>query len=335
MGAGAVGSSVAGWIAPKYDNLFLLARGESANAIKSQGLKFYLKNEESSAVSVPIKVIESLDEISYPGIIVITVKNYDLDATSRTLQRQLGTIQPVIVGLQNGVDNQQILPRYFTKVIYGVVCYNAWRDRAGEVGHQERGYIILGTPANDLRPEQQEIQRIFRLGLDCTLTDRLEDAAHCKLAINLQNALIALVGFGKRPIESPNILVKMTMRLIWEGIRVIQAAGFKEHELGSNPSWNFIKMGAKLPASITSIVYQRNVKKFGPNSMTQDIWAGKTMTELESLNGYMLTLAQKVGVPMPINQTVYEIAKERFGQNFQPITEAELWTAIQKNLRKQ
>lgn len=129
--------------------------------------------------------------------------------------------------------------------------------------------------------------------------------------------------------------MKMTMKLIWEGIQVIQAAGFKEHELGSNPSWNFIKMGAKLPASITSIVYRRNVKKFGPNSMTQDIWAGKTTTELESLNGYMLTLAQKVGVPMPINQTIYEIAKERFGQNFQPITEAELWTAIQKKLRKQ
>jgi hypothetical protein len=48
----------------------------------------------------------------------------------------------------------------------------------------------------------------------------------------------------------------------------------------------------------------------------------------------MLTLAQKAGLIMPINQTVYEIAKERFGADFQPMTEMELLTAIHKRLQK-
>jgi len=47
-----------------------------------------------------------------------------------------------------------------------------------------------------------------------------------------------------------------------------------------------------------------------------------------------LTLAQKAGVPMPINQTIYEIAKERFGPDFQPMTEKELLFAIQNRLKR-
>lgn len=335
VGAGAIGSSVAGWIAPHYDGCFLLARGESAAAIKNRGLKFYLKGEEATAVPVPIKVIESLDDISPPDIIVVTVKNYDLDTTARTLRGHLEARQPIVVALQNGVDNQQILPRYFAKVIYGVVCYNAWRDGPGRVGHQKQGYIILGTPANDIRSEQQEVAAIFRLGLDCSLTERLEDAVHCKLAINLTNVLATLVGFQERPIKSFNKLAHMSARLILEGIQVIQAAGFKEHELGRIPSWNAIRMSAKLPESVTSVFYRFTAREeLGMNSTSQDIFGRKPTTELESLNGYMLTLAKKVGLPMPINQTIYEIAKERFGPDFQPMTEMELWATIRKGLKR-
>lgn len=333
VGAGAIGSSVAGWVAPHYDRLWLLARGETAAAIKTQGLKFYLKGEGAKAVPISIKVIESLSEISLPDIIFVIVKNYDLDATARMLRDQLGSHQPIIVALQNGVENQQVLPKYFTKIIYGVVCFNAWRDGPGRVGHQKHGYIILGTPANDLQPEQREVAAILRLGLDCSLTNHLEDAVHCKLAVNLTNALTTLIGFPKCPVKSFSEVAQMSARVIWEGIQVLKASGFKEHELGSIPSWNTIKISAKLPASVIKIFYRFTVREEpGLNSTAQDIFAGKATTELESLNGYMLSLAQKVGVPMPINQTIYEIAKKRFGPDFEPMTQKELWATIQNRV---
>jgi len=335
VGAGAIGSSVAGWIAPKYDKIFLLARGESAEVIKNQGLKFYLKGEEANATPVPIKVVESLDEVSTPDIIVIAVKNYDLEATAETLRTQLRTHQPIIVALQNGVENQRILPRYFTKIIYCVVCFNAWRDAPSRVGHQKRGYIILGTVGNDFKAEQQEVADILRLGLDCNLTDRLEDAVHCKLAVNLTNALTALVGFQAQSNRFSGALAHMSSRLIWEGIQVIKANGFKEHELGGIPSWSTIRISAALPEFVTSIFYRLAVREeLGPNSTAQDLSAGKTTTELEYLNGYMLNLAQKAGLSMPINKAIYEIAKERFGPHFQPMTETDLLAAVQERLRK-
>ena len=81
VGAGAIGSTIAGWIAPKYGNLSLLARGETLEVIKNRGLKSYLKGERSAATALPVHAIASLSEIELPDIIVVTVKNYDLEMT--------------------------------------------------------------------------------------------------------------------------------------------------------------------------------------------------------------------------------------------------------------
>ncbi len=332
VGAGAIGSSVAGWISPHYDNTKLLARGEVLTAIKHNGLKLYSTGKHAIRMTIPIPVIEAVSEIPPPKIIVLCVKNYDLESTAKVLRDQLGDFQPIIVALQNGVENQRILPRYFTRVIYGVVSYNAWKDRPGEVGSESNRFLVIGTPENNLQDEMQDVARIFRLGFHCTITNRLQDAAHCKLAINLGNAAMTLMGFQKRPIKSFKILVQIATKLLWEGVQVLQAAGFREHPIGKIPSWKMIRMGAKLPPILTSFLYRFGTKKIGLNSMSQDIFGGKFTTELDSLNGYMLDLAKTVGVPMPINQTIYDLAKERFGPSFEPIPETELWHAIQLKL---
>ena len=332
VGAGAIGLSITGWIFPQNKNLHLLARGESVAAIRSHGLRLYQIGQEATTAPIPVKVIESIDEIPPPDIIIITVKNYDLDRTAQTLRHQLGNCQPIVASLQNGVENQQILPKYFSRAIYGVVCYNAWRDGVGKVSYVRRGYLIIGTLRSDLRTELQTVEDVFKPGLECSVTNRLQDAVHCKLAINLINALMALVGFRKRSIESEKILVHMTTRLLEEGIKVLQAAGFEEHDLGSLPSWSDIRIAVNVPESPANPLYDFIVNRVGPTSMTQDVFSGKTTTELESLNGYMLELARRVGVPMPINQAIYEIAKERFCSGFRPIEEIDLWEMINNRI---
>jgi len=333
VGAGAIGLSVAGWMFPHQENLHLLARGESVSTIRKNGLHLYRAGQEATTSPIPLKVVESLDEIPPPDIIIITVKNYDLDRTAQMLRRQLKNRQPIVASLQNGLDNQHILPKYFSRTVFGVVCYNAWREAVGRVAFVKRGRLIIGTPRNDLQPELQIVRDVFIAGLECSITDRLHDAVYCKLAINLINALMALVGFRKRSIESEKILVHMTTRLLWEGIQVLQAAGFREHELGSSlASWSDIRTAVNIPESPENPLYDFIVNRVGPTSMTQDVFGGKASTELESLNGHMLELARSVNVPMPINQAVYEIAKERFCSNFKPIQEIDLWEMINNRI---
>jgi 2-dehydropantoate 2-reductase len=332
VGAGAIGLSLAGWIFPYNENLHLLARGESVAAIRSQGLRLYQIGQEATTAPIPVKVIESLDEIPPPDIIVIAVKNYDLDRTAQMLRHQLGNYEPIVASLQNGLENQLILPKYFSRAVYGVVCYNAWREGVGKASFVKRGYVIIGTPRNELRSELQSVGDVFSPGLECSITDRLQDAVYCKLAINLINALMALVGFRKRSIESEKILVHMTTRLLAEGVQVLQAAGVKEHELGRMPSWSEIRIAVNIPESPSNPLHDFIVNRVGPTSMTQDVFGGKPTTELESLNGRMLELAHRLGVPTPISQAIYEIAKERLCSGFKPIQEIDLWEMINNRI---
>jgi hypothetical protein len=81
-------------------------------------------------------------------------------------------------------------------------------------------------------------------------------------------------------------------------------------------------------------MYRLNTKRLGLNSMAQDVFGGRATTELETLNEYMLNLAKRVGFSTPINETIYEVAKERFGPDFQPISEQELWRMIERKVRQ-
>ncbi len=226
VGAGAIGMSIAAWLAPHYEGISLLARGGSYEIIKKNGIRTYAREDGGRSKSIGVDVIRSISNTCPPEIVMIAVKNYDLESTCREIRSQLGGHQPIIVSLQNGVWNQRIMPEHFSRVIYGVICYNAWRDGPGVVGHDPKGYIIIGARSNDLDVEMDEVKSILDLGSDCMITDRINDAAHCKLVINLANPLMTLVGYQEREMTSYGVLGHMTLNLYKEGIGLLQRAGF-------------------------------------------------------------------------------------------------------------
>jgi len=124
FGAGAVGASIGTWVYPNYPHVSLLARGEHAAVMKEQGVTMiqYQHPKKSEKISVP--VIDDLEESSNANVVILSVKNYSLEEAAKTISEKLG--DPVVVTIQNGVENQKILPRYFSKLIFGVYCPNAW-----------------------------------------------------------------------------------------------------------------------------------------------------------------------------------------------------------------
>jgi 2-dehydropantoate 2-reductase len=330
VGAGAIGLSLTGWLFPYVESLHLLARGNSLVELRDSGVQ--LCHVGQGTKTYPAKVIASLDDVEHPDIILLTVKNYDIEAAAKMLRQQLGNEEPILVSLQNGVENQRLVPKYFSRAVFGVVCYNAWREGPGLVKFVKPGHVVIGALTAERASDLQTVARVLSQGLRCDITDHLQDAIHCKLVINLINGLMALVGFRKRSIESEKILVHMTTRLLAEGVAVLQAAGFREQDLGVMPSWHDIEVAVDMPESVENPLYDFIINRTGPTSMTQDVYGGKTNTELESLNGYMLELSRRVGVPMPINQAIYEIAKERLRPGFTAIEESDLWEMINNRI---
>lgn len=333
LGAGAVGASVGAWIAPHYDNIYFLDIGDTADAIEQNGITSYLGEAEQHRRTQSVRVIRDLAQIDPPDVIAVAVKTYSLDSVCKGIREKVGD-SPVIIGLQNGRENQAIIPQYFSKVAYCVVCYNAWLDSPGVVGYQKKGPLVLGTVDNSLQFEMDRISEIFNLGVETIVTHHLDNAVHSKMVVNLTNSLTTLIGHTFRKISDESLFQKLLSNLTYEGVKIVKAAGYNECKLGGMPSWGLMKAAATLPLFITRIPFKKNVEKMVISSMAQDILQkGSSQSELEALNGYFVGLADKHGVDIPYNRTIYEICRSEFQkQDFTPWDVRAVWEKVAANL---
>lgn len=333
FGAGAIGQSVGGWLAGVHENLYFLDRGEVAKTMKEKGITHFQQGKENEGVHVSVKVISDIKDARDADVIAIGVKTFSLEGVAKMIKDTVGD-RPFIVAMQNGVENQVILSKYFSKVIYCVIGYNAWIEKPGVVGYQKKGPLIFGTRNNELMDEMKEIAAVFNRGVETVVVDHLQDAAHSKVIINLTNSLTTLVGLGFKEISDYGYFQKLLSNLLYEGVQIVKAAGYHECKIGGMPPWLLIKLSAMLPQWITRPLFMKNVRKMVMSSMAQDIiQRGGHDSELETINGYIVGLADKHGVKAPYNRAIYELCKREFaGESFTPRDVKDVWKEVQPRL---
>jgi 2-dehydropantoate 2-reductase len=331
VGAGAIGASVAAWVAPHHSNFFIMDIGVVQNVLKNTGVTAYQADKpQMTRQTVKIKTIDNINELPDVDIIILAIKNYSLPAIAEMLKKTVGD-RPIIVSLANGLENQAILPKYFSKVIYTVISYNARLDEPAVVGYQKKGPLLIGTPDNSLSDELKMVQSILGSGCETIIVDHLQDAVHSKIVMNLTNALDTLVGQGYQPISNFDVYQKLLPNTLWEGVNIIKAAGYKECKMGGMPSFFLLWLGSIMPAWIARPIFKHKIKTMVMSSMTQDILLRHSGTsEIDSLTGYIVSLAEKYHVPAPYNKTIYRLAKERFGPDFQPMRCEDVLAEVEK-----
>ncbi len=90
-----------------------------------------------------------------------------------------------------------------------------------------------------------------------------------------------------------------------------------------------------MPRFISAPIFRQSMKKMNISSMAQDVLVRKsTENELETLNGYIMSLAQKYKVAAPFNKTIYEICRQEFSRpGFAPWDVKDVWRKIDQTLR--
>lgn len=333
IGVGAVGASIAGWLAPHYPRLTLLARGDNLAALNAHGIRLYQQGSPTPDRGIAVKSIANLAEMPTPDVIFLCVKNYSLDALCQQIKDTYGDA-PIIVGFQNGSANQQILPRYFSKVVYGIVYYNAWLDEPGLVGYQKCGPLALGTPDNSLMAPMTQLAALLSCGVPTHVTRQLNDAIVTKIIINLTNSFTTLIGFPHQTGGTEDQFQRILANLLYEGTRIAKAAGHKESQQGGMPSWTLLKLAAIAPLWLTRPLFRKNVKKMVISSMAQDvIQHHRGDSELDDINGHMIRLADQHGVAAPYNRAVYQLCQKTFAQApFTPMPLDAVWLAIEAEI---
>jgi 2-dehydropantoate 2-reductase len=331
IGPGAVGASVAAWVAESYPAVWIMGHGQSQTALRQNGITTYaFAKPDETRRTLHVRTVERPGDIADVDIVVLAVKNYDLESVVRQVGDELGD-RPIVVSMANGIDNQRILPKFFAKAIYGVVGYNARRDQPVVVGYQRKGPLVIGTPDNTLGDELRLVQSVLARGCPTEITDRLQDVVHTKIVFNLTNALDALVGRGAGPLSSLAIYQTLLTQTLWEGVRVIRAAGFREHRIPGFPPFALLHLVAALPGRLTRPLFARELRAMQMSSMTQDVvLRGANETELESITGYIVRLAAEHGVPAPYNGAIYRLGREKFRPGFEPLSCEDVLAAVER-----
>ncbi len=334
IGPGAIGASVAAWVAESYPAVFIMGHGATQAALRTDGITTYQSAApEQTRRTVRVATVDRPGDIADADIVVLAVKNYSLEAVARQVRDELGD-RPIIVSLANGIHNQRVLPKFFSKVIYGVVAYNAWRDGPAVIGYQHKGPLLIGTPDNRLGAELRLVQSILARGCPTQITERLQDAVHSKIVINLTNALDALVGRGWRPLSNLAVYQQLLSQTLWEGVRIIRAAGYHEYRIPGMPPFSLLHLTTLIPGWVIRPVFKRRLSAMAMSSMTQDVaLRGAHDTELESITGYVVRLAGEHGVAAPYNRTIYRLGRENFHPGFEPLRCEDVLAAVEREKR--
>jgi 2-dehydropantoate 2-reductase len=366
IGAGAIGGCLGGWLSEAYDTVWLYDQPQVTARLREQGLWLYPEHGEAEKKRVDVRVIDALSDAPKPDVVFIAVKNYSLEAVAQMVKEQIGD-DLLVVGLQNGVFNQSVLPRLFKRVLYAVIEFNAWVDEPGVIGYQNKGPFVLGTLATageqggaeqgggqggaqgdteqgeaargdtqgeDARLDANTVAAWMSKAVETIATDRIRDAALCKMVINLTNSFTTLVGFKYREIESMPLFKRILSNSMNEGVSILKAAGVREFKVDTMPSWTKIWASATLPDFLTNGIFKKNLDKMVLSSMAQDILQRKSgVSELDTLLGYFVQLADQYQVAAPYNRTVYQLCQREFAKDpFVPLTETEVFSEIEAAL---
>lgn len=304
-GAGAVGLGLASCLIKTGHAVDVVGRTQTVEALCRNGLvrtglfgDFHAPPSSFGAVAS----VTELAETTYDFILVCT-KSFDTEPAARDLASIafIKNSSTPLVLCQNGWGNAEIFARHFPqkRVKNARVITGFTRPEPQNVDitvHADTMHIgsLFNDAVDDLKPLSEAIDKG---GLPSAVTPTVGRDLWAKMLYNcMLNGLSTLfdVPYGLLG-ESPDTR-RLMDELAREVFAVMQSAGYQTHwESADGYLDTFYKK--QLPATYRHIP-----------SMLQDLRAGKR-TEIDALNGAVMKLGEKHGIPVPHNTQVYHLIR--------------------------
>ena len=299
VGVGGVGGymgaklcSLIGTQKKRYEIDFI-ARGEHAEAIRTNGLQVIEDEERFTAVP---SVVCSADEAEGTfDLILLCVKSYDIEEALLPLRKNIRR-DTVLMPFANGVDNaEKIAAIVDAKVINACAYILAHIEKPGLIRKQGTLFAaVFGDP--ELFGESLFIDYIFKdAGLRTKVTEDIQTAVWKKyLFISAFASLTSRYDCGIKCIYD---------RHYEEAEGVLQEIASVARALGVDLDGEVekaLKTASSLPAEAST-------------SMRLDFQEGRK-TELESLTGYPVREAERLNIDLPLMRSIYLALKHREGQ---------------------
>ncbi|MDQ6713809.1 MAG: 2-dehydropantoate 2-reductase [Candidatus Dormibacteraeota bacterium] len=316
-GAGAIGSLVGTRLHEAGVSVRLIGREAQVNAIRADGL--LVKRLDGSHV-VQLPATTTLD--GTPQIILLTVKSQDVQDACRDIAR-LGS-DATVVTMQNGVRSDREAAEILGPgcIVGCVLNISATYLEPGVVEQNTREFFQVGAPFTESAPRVDAVMALLSPVLRTELVPDIARARWTKLMANLNNAIMAITGLpiGKA-LRHPG-LARLSIATIREGVRTAQLGGFG---LDQSRRARTFRLMSTLPMSLSYLIFRKRLagnfppdSTYGPSTL-QSLQRGSS-SELEYLNGEIVTLGAQIGRPTPYNSGLLEQGRTVFatGRHLSP-----------------
>ncbi len=284
LGAGAIGSLLGAKLA-EANEVTLIGRPEHVRAIQAEGLRVTGREERV----VRVRAATAVERVEPDTCILLTTKVPANRAVLAPLAPLLRA-DTTVIALQNGLASEEearaVLPAEVV-VLRGLTQLGAIFEAPGSVR-----YMVAGETLLQAHPRSESVAVLFRAaGLPCRTVPDIRRDVWRKLIFNcVVNPITALLGAEVGTIADEG-LDPLKRLVLAECLAVAAAEGvhFEEDFLG--------ELNALYAPS-------RNVV-----SMLQDLRRGRS-TEIEHLNGAVVSLGKKHRLACPVNTALAAIVRE-------------------------
>ncbi len=280
MGAGALGC-LYGYLIHKagYEVVFV-ARGKQFEALK-RGLKVTGLVEDFVRVN-------AVDKPCDADITFVTVKSYDTEEVAKSLRCvDCG----IVVSLQNGIGNEEILSKYLGRVLGGVTTYASNLIDYGWIEFAGVGETFIGSMDGKIGEDVLKVVEVLReCGINAEAVEDIVKRKWIKTVINsVINPITAILRVRNGTIMEIEELWELALAVLREGEEVLRAMG----------------IDVELEGVLRDVVTKTAKNK---SSMLQDVERGKR-TEIEFINGAIVRKAEELGIDTPYNRSLLLLVK--------------------------
>ena len=306
VGAGALGSILGAHLIAAGHAVIMIARGARATQLKDRGLRLRGLRE----FDLPCQVVAPGDAIATPGVLIYTVKTYQMDDALAALD----SLRPdAVFSVANGVmKNEQLTAVYGRERVLGCMANVSGELLAsGEVSFTRNVRMPLGPLPGYRGPAAASIaSAIDAAGVITPAVDDIETAEWSKFAGWLAMFTLAVIARTTTGVYLENAgLAALGVKLVKEAVTLARARGITLVDQSPIPVVSVAD--AATPAAAVEILRDigRNLIAQAPThrmSALQDFEAGRRLEVHETL-GHAQREAQRLAVPAPTIAFCYEL----------------------------
>lgn len=292
VGTGAVGGFFGSKFALAGYHVVFLSRGETLKSFKTNGMRFESLGKQS--VIKDAIFTDNAEDLKICKYVFFTVKSYDSSSAIDQIKTHIAH-DTTIITPQNGINNDVLLSEALGKqqVLPALAKIGVSTPKPGFVKHTGLGILVAGEYDGKSSARLSELAMLCKnAGIEFIPTNKIQVERWKKYIWNCTfNIIASITRLRLDQILKDSSLKSLCEETIKEMLLIADKEGV---HFDDEPDPVQARIG-----------FAEKLGTFKPSTL-EDLEKGKRI-ELDAFTGYILTLAHKHNIAVPINEALYAL----------------------------